>query len=318
MTCVVPPTAAESMDEAGTKLRASEIIVSLEADQMASRFEILKVARDNGDLVAFMDFDRTITKCYVDRASNKRGLSCHGVLESCNVLSEEFTSRCSAISQKYYPMEIDETISIEDKIPLMEEWYQSAHNLLLEEGLTEEKVSAAAKEAHSLGRILLREGVTELIDAFQNASPPVPLIIMSAGLGNMVAEVLKLALPFELKPSTAIVSNMLHFDEEGNHIGFSEPLMHMFNKSTVAVTGDNKALIEGKGHCLIFGDSEGDLTMADGGDYTEKLSVGFLNDNIENRMPQFAGPYDIVVTHDGPVPDVVISMLTSPSVLTRL
>jgi len=44
--------------------------------------------------------------------------------------------------------------------------------------------------------------------------------------------------------------------------------------------------------------------MADGIDKLDKLKVGFLNEKVEERMSQFLGPFDVVVTNDGSVPDV--------------
>ena len=47
--------------------------------------------------------------------------------------------------QKYYPMEIDDTISDADKLPLMVKWWTSSHQLMIDAGLNRSHLVAACK-----------------------------------------------------------------------------------------------------------------------------------------------------------------------------
>ena len=66
------------------------------------------------------DFDRTITKATV---KGMRGASCHGVVESLECLSEEYRSATDVLFKNYFPQEITPDLTIEEKIPIMKEWW---------------------------------------------------------------------------------------------------------------------------------------------------------------------------------------------------
>eukprot|EP00419_Tripos_fusus_P054406 CAMPEP_0172811572 /NCGR_PEP_ID=MMETSP1075-20121228/9503_1 /TAXON_ID=2916 /ORGANISM="Ceratium fusus, Strain PA161109" /LENGTH=284 /DNA_ID=CAMNT_0013651017 /DNA_START=62 /DNA_END=913 /DNA_ORIENTATION=- len=263
--------------------------VSLEATQKAAA---CAGAAKEGRLAVILDFDRTVT----GGSSN----SSHGVLESAGVLSELFRSKSRGLFEKYYPVEIDATLSLEDKIPIMTEWYTQVHNLMLHEDITRSKLQAAVAECRS---IELRCRMQELLLRCQEASPPVPVVIMSAGLGDVIEIFLQQALPFELAPTTMVVSNRMNFDEGGRLVAFSEPLLHMFNKSAAFLPPSVQELLDSRSHCLLVGDSDGDATMTNGLN-VDTLKVGLLNHKVEERMDRFRELYDVVVTDDGPVPDI--------------
>ncbi|CAN0003324.1 unnamed protein product [Hapterophycus canaliculatus] len=59
---------------------------------------------------------------------------------------------------------------------------------------------------------------------------------------------------------------------------------------------------------LLLGDSLGDLNMAKGVDADETLTVGFLNDKVEERMDAYLEAYDVVILGDGGF-DFVLKLL---------
>jgi hypothetical protein len=83
--------------------------------------------------------------------------------------------------------------------------------------------------------VTLRGGVAEMFELLQQGG--VPLLVFSAGIANVIAEVFKQKLEFPLVESTHIISNWMLFDDTQTHVGFSQPLIHMFNKDEVRVTG---------------------------------------------------------------------------------
>lgn len=130
----------------------------------------------------------------------------------------------------YHPIETDPHLTREQKIPIMQEWYFKAHSLLLNEPLTEKILQEAADDAH----IALRDGFVDLLLACKASG--VPFIVCSAGLGNVVRAVLRTRLPRSADvESLPIVSNWVRFeshpDGDGTISGFTEPLIHMFNKN---------------------------------------------------------------------------------------
>eukprot|EP00429_Kryptoperidinium_foliaceum_P096272 CAMPEP_0176243290 /NCGR_PEP_ID=MMETSP0121_2-20121125/30848_1 /TAXON_ID=160619 /ORGANISM="Kryptoperidinium foliaceum, Strain CCMP 1326" /LENGTH=138 /DNA_ID=CAMNT_0017582879 /DNA_START=12 /DNA_END=428 /DNA_ORIENTATION=- len=131
---------------------------------------------------------------------------------------------------------------------------------------------------------------------------------MSAGLQNVIEEILRQRLPFELAPTTVVVSNSMCFDEGGSLVGFSEPVIHMFNKTSALVPQELHPLLEGKRRCLLLGDSLGDVTMAEGLGL-QTFKVGFLNEKVEEWGRRYADGFDHVVLQDGPVPDMCFQAL---------
>eukprot|EP00913_Durusdinium_trenchii_P030044 g28154.t1 len=152
---------------------------------MESKHLAASQAAADGTLLVILDFDRTLTSNFMP--DGQRVTSAHGILEVASVLSEAFKSRAQELFRKYYPIEIDETMPIETKVPIMHEWYGQVHELILKEYVTKDNIASA--------------------------------------------EFLRQALPFPLQESTHVVSNRMVFDETGRLVNFSEPLLHMFNKT---------------------------------------------------------------------------------------
>ena len=251
-----------------------------------------------GRLLLLADFDRTLTTASC-------GVSCHGVVESCQELSRDYREATKVLFEKYYPIETSATMTREEKIPLMTEWYTRAHELLLKEPFTPELLDAtAAKSA-----IALRPGCDELFALCHDKATP--LVVCSAGLGNVVQACLKHRLQDERAvaalPQLPVVSNWLRFDDAGVVNGFSQPLLHMFNKDGAFVKsqiGDSRwnALSTGRSVCLVLGDGLGDAAMADGLGLTNVVKIGFLNETdparVAARLPAFEDAFDIVLLGD--------------------
>eukprot|EP00929_Paragymnodinium_shiwhaense_P061740 TRINITY_DN30862_c0_g2_i1.p2 TRINITY_DN30862_c0_g2~~TRINITY_DN30862_c0_g2_i1.p2 ORF type:complete len:298 (+),score=57.54 TRINITY_DN30862_c0_g2_i1:198-1091(+) len=247
-------------------------------------------------LVVIADFDRTITRCFLPDGG--RGSSAHGVLSAAKVFSDKFNTREKQLFDKYYPIEIDATMPIEEKIPIMSEWYGTVHGLVVEEDITRERLQEAVASCKT---IQLRDGAVSFLQECQKADPPIPVLIMSAGLADVIEIFLSRQLPGGLAPTTHVVSNRMNFDETGKVCSFSEPLLHMFNKSARVLPEESRKLVDGKTACLLLGDGVGDATMADGLDL-KLLRVGFLNEKVEDRLPQFLDVFDLVIPNDGAVP----------------
>jgi HAD superfamily hydrolase (TIGR01544 family) len=216
------------------------------------------------------------------------------------------------------PIEISPDLTREQKIPIMQEWYTKAHTLLLAEPFTPQLLESAAQRS----KAALRDGAGELFALARTHAAP--LVVCSAGLGNVVRALLAHLLPpseaASAREALPVVSNWLRFDAGGKLVGFSEPLLHMFNKDgafVVSQLGADRwaALSNGRTVCVLLGDGLGDADMADGlAGVQTVLKIGFLNEvepeRIAARLPAYERAFDIVILHDRSF-DFVLRLLRS-------
>ncbi|XP_077576424.1 cytosolic 5'-nucleotidase 3 isoform X1 [Stigmatopora nigra] len=235
------------------------------------------------------DFDMTLSKFAIN---GKRCPSCHYIMENCNLVSEECREKLLQLKNKYYPIEIDPNLTMEEKYPFMVEWYFKSHALLVEQRIEKDKVAQVVRESDAA----LREGFEQFFDRLHERD--VPVFIFSAGLGDVLEEILRQAGVYH--PNVKVVSNFMDFDDKGVLRGFKGELIHVYNKHDGALRNTDY-FKQQKDNCniVLMGDSLGDLSMADGVPNVENiLKVGFLNDKVEERLDKYLDSYDIVLVKD--------------------
>lgn len=244
-------------------------------------------------LMVISDFDYTISRYH-----NSNGDKCwtsYGVFETSNSAAcSELNRKCEVLKAKYLPIEYDPCMSIAEKIPYMEEWWYAAHNYIIEARLTHEILEQCVRDS----KIELRDDVESF---FTNLySHDVPLIIFSAGIGNVIEIFLRQKFG-KVMGNTHIISNMMEFDNEGCAIRFLEPLIHTFCKNA-SVIGANPVYFNSltdRTNVLLMGDSLGDLDMDIGVVNKDVvLKIGFLNFNIDALLDKYLDGYDIVLIDD--------------------
>eukprot|EP00639_Heterosigma_akashiwo_P005900 CAMPEP_0194563678 /NCGR_PEP_ID=MMETSP0292-20121207/3639_1 /TAXON_ID=39354 /ORGANISM="Heterosigma akashiwo, Strain CCMP2393" /LENGTH=306 /DNA_ID=CAMNT_0039412659 /DNA_START=120 /DNA_END=1036 /DNA_ORIENTATION=- len=245
-----------------------------------------------GKIQIISDFDYTLTKFHYD---GKMGKSTHGVLAECDMLSEEYHRTARALFDRYYPVETNPSMSQAEKVPAMVEWWEADHAALVEHGLTRDVLRSAVAAAG----VQLRAGCVDLFDWAEGRG--VPVLLFSAGLGDVLTEVLAQNLNKPLPSHVHVISNTMEFDATGKLVGFPPPLFHVYNKNAGAVKdhpffGES---VQARKNILLIGDSTGDARMADGLEGTTVLRIGFLNTKVEERMDTYKGLYDVVLTGDG-------------------
>lgn len=267
-------------------------------------------------LQVIADFDRTLTKYRVD---GRIGQSSHGLLQQGN---PEYDAKRQQLYEYYHPLEFSATIPIEEKTRLMEEWWGKTHALLIEGGLTYD----AIKQCVANATIAFRDGVVELFEILDQRD--IPVLIFSAGLADIIEEVLRQKLHRSFK-NIKIVSNRMVFDSNGCLVSFKGKTIHSLNKNEHALDmagplhdhlgdvdgpADNNASVKKRTNVLLLGDHIGDLGMSDGLNYETRISVGFLNDNFENSLDDYREAFDIVYPNDAPMWEVVklVSQLCPP------
>lgn len=233
------------------------------------------------------DFDLTLTKGHVPgKASN----TVNSQIREGNYLGEGYRRDSLELRKKYYPIEMDLSLPLEQKKQHMLEWTHGIHDQLRKHGLSRRMVVQIGRERP----FVLREGVSELFRWSECRG--VPMVIFSAAVGNLIEAALHHS--GLLHRHVCIVSNFVEFDERGMMSGVKEPVVSMFNKTEALLrTTSYEHLIEGRPNVLLLGDSMGDLEMATEESHEVVLSVGFLNGR-RNHRAQFLDAYDVVVEED--------------------
>jgi len=237
-----------------------------------------------------VDFDYTLSRAHKEG----KPVDCSwGVLENFQELPSDYHDKVKSVKDKYYPVEIDLSISLEKKIPIMIQWYKEANGLLSESGVNRSWFPKMVAQSNCE----LRDHTNLLLNRLNQAN--VPVLVLSAGLGDLISEIMT---HFGvLHENTTLVSNFLDYDQDGKVVGLkeSEELIHMYNKSESILKrsqGDNFA---NRKNVVLLGDSLGDLKMADGVKNPDVvLTVGFLNKNIEDSLETYKENFDIVLVDD--------------------
>lgn len=236
------------------------------------------------------DFDRTIT--YGTKVNATKTSSVISKLRSNpKYLGEEYQKEAYRLFDVYHPIEIDPYISLEEKIKKMHEWWQKHYDLIAKVGLTKKIISQVAKEEP----LNFRKGAKEFLKELNEKE--IPLIVMSAAPGDMVIEYLKENDIFY--KNIKVLANRYDFDREGNALKVKEPIIHTFNKKEVSLKDtDVYDKIEKRKNVILLGDSLGDVDMAEGFPYENILKIGFLNENVEERLEEYKKHFDIVLAGD--------------------
>ncbi|KAM7381588.1 hypothetical protein PAMA_012430 [Pampus argenteus] len=242
-----------------------------------------------GSLHVISDFDMTLTRF---AHNGKRVPTTHNILDNRLLINEDCTKKMRELLNTYYPIEIDAGRTVEEKLPLMVEWWTKVHELLIQQRIRRDMLAQAVKESSAM----LREGHKVFFDCL--AAHQVPLLIFSAGVGDVLEEVIQQNHVFH--PNVHIISNYMDFDHTGALRAFKGQLIHTFNKRDGALSqAAHLTELQGRPNVLLLGDSLGDLTMADGVSEPENiLTIGFLNDQVEERKESYVNSFDIVLVKD--------------------
>ncbi|CAG0916923.1 unnamed protein product [Notodromas monacha] len=239
------------------------------------------------ELQVIADFDYTLSRFHFN---GSKCLTCYGVVEHSDMFTEEYRQKLLTLKDKYYPIEICHEMPVEQKIPLMREWYSKGNGLLMEMGLQLEVISKIVKTAN----VHLRCGTREMFEKL--AAKSVPLLVFSAGLGDVIEEIFKSQAP--MSPNMHLIANRFNFNDEGKAIGLKGDLIHMFNKNETAVRNSEYfGDLSHRPNVILMGDSTGDSHMAEGVVGPKVVfKIGFLNDKyyLEGGV-LFASPRILVV-----------------------
>ena len=173
----------------------------------------------------------------------------------------------------------------------MIEWYQKCMETYYKFNLTKAKVEKSIKTSN----IELRTGVIEFFNFTKEEK--IPIIILSAGIGNTIEEILKQnSCYFE---NIHIISNFIKFNNEGYMLKYEEDLIHSLNKNIDKINQKEIIdMIKNKEYRIVIGDLIEDIKMA--GNYPDDklIKIGFLNQNVNENLEKYKEKFDIVLTKE--------------------
>ena len=242
-----------------------------------SKNNVLNKTKDwNKDNIhILMDFDFTIT--------DKTSPTSWGILGKSNLVPKDYVTKRQNLYDYYSPIEIDETIDLEEKAIYMNEWWTKHLNLITSYKISEEIINKAASDPNVM---TLRKGAKEFLELMHKNN--IPVIIISAGIGNFIEKFLKINNCYY--DNIEIISNFIKF-ENGLSKGLKKNIIHTLNKSEVE---KNSSLTKERPNIILFGDNIGDIKMASETKEENLLKVGFLEEKIEENKKHYENAYDLV------------------------
>ncbi|MBW2998643.1 hypothetical protein KY321_03835, partial [Candidatus Woesearchaeota archaeon] len=250
--------------------------------------KISKIKADGLDnLHVVSDYDRTLTKCFHE---GKKRSSVISLIRSGGYLTKDYPEKAFALFDKYHPYEMDKDLDLEIKSKYMQEWWTTHRELLMKSGMNKGVIDDILRKYSSL----FREKTRELLKELNNFK--IPLLILSAGVGNLIEGYLKQENIFY--SNIQIISNIFEFDENGNALGYKDKIIHVFNKSEASIPEEYKTQISKRKNVILMGDSLGDLDMTSGMDHDIVIKIGFLNEDL-TQLPLYKEKFDVVITNDG-------------------
>ncbi|WKX91845.1 hypothetical protein Q1695_010124 [Nippostrongylus brasiliensis] len=197
----------------------------------------------------------------------------------------------------------------------MEEWWNTSHEYIISARFDRNTIEKFVRDSH----IVLRDQADHMMVRLNQLG--VPLVVFSAGIGNIIEMYLEQKLG-RIPSNIHLISNMMNFDEKGVVVSFSEPLIHTFCKNSSVVRKQAEFFhdVSGRTNVILLGDSMGDIHMDVG---VEKqgptLKIGFLNSDISNLLSHYLEVYDIVLVQDQSmqVPDAIVETIASGGICRK-
>ena len=224
------------------------------------------------------DFDRTLT---IGESE-----SSWGILSTGDFVSPEYIEDRNRLYKKYRPIEIDETMDWEKKNKYMIEWWNKHISLFIKYKLKEEVIKNAIKDVKIMR---FRDGAIEMLKSFYKRN--IPVIIISAGIGNFIELFLKLhGCYFD---NIFIMANFIKF-EEGIAVGIEDMVIHSLNKNEVSLPDKILDKLKNRNNIILMGDNSSDINMISEEKREEALKIGFLEENVLENKSLYEKIYDVV------------------------
>lgn len=235
-----------------------------------------------------MDFDNTITNA-------DKGTNSWSILENPRFMNPKLHEVSHKLFNTYYPIELNYSLDYAIKSSYLETWYSKNIDLFYEYGLTHDILLQCVKHAD----FCFRDGFKQFLELLHVHH--IPVIILSAGIGNVIYELFKLH--DCLYDNVHIISNFIKF-RNGNMLPFDDIVIHSCNKSLERLPIEFSECINKKEHSLLFGDLIEDLNMVSKDFLKNSISFGFLENNVTDNFKLYKENFDVVLTNNSSFYDV--------------
>lgn len=242
---------------------------------------------DLNKLYIITDFDHTLT--------TKNSQNCWGVLATIPHISEDYIVQSIKNNDYYFPIEQNDLLDYETKNQMMYKWYQNHAELLVKYNLQEKDINEISQN----NSIILRGGVVNFFK-YTNKNN-IPVIIISAGISNVIKGVLKKYNCFF--NNVYVISNIFKF-KEGKLKSLRNNIIHSLNKNKVEVPPKIKEILQNKDQAIIIGDNTGD-TLMKVKENSKTFKIGFLNYNDNLKLQEFKKYFDVIYTDKNDFNDII-------------
>ena len=234
--------------------------------------------KDLTNLYVVADFDRTITN-----GSSKTSWS---ILSESSFVPKEYKNERQELYNYYRPIEIDESLDYEYKSSKMQEWYEKHINLFVKYRITEEIFKNAATDLRIME---FRAGAKEFIKFLYDNN--IPLIIISAGIGNFIETFLHLNNCYY--DNIYVSSNKIIF-KNGIAVGVDKNIIHSLNKNEVSLPNNIKDKLKNRKNVLLLGNQISDFRMVDKDKHDIVYTNCFLCEENKKEIDSIRNIFDIV------------------------
>lgn len=239
------------------------------------------------------DFDRTITT-----GSSKTSWS---VLASSDLVPEEYKSERDKLYDIYRPIEIDESMDFEKRSHLVKEWFRLHIELFVKYRIEEKLFEYAACDLRVME---FRKGAREFLEFLHERR--VPVIIISAGIGNFIEHFLKKNECYY--DNIHVCSNKIIF-KDGIAIGVEDNIIHSLNKNEVELPNSIKEKLKTRDKIILLGDQIGDLDMVNEEKRKDAFKVGFITDETVSLKEKYSQEFDCVIIENDDYDDLLNLLL---------
>lgn len=235
---------------------------------------------DPNDTYVVADFDRTLTE--------GTQATSWGMIEQIPHLSQEYKDVEYENYKKYRPIEKDKSLSEDYRREMMIEWYRVIVETMAKFKLKESWLKDLT------GLMNFREGALEFLTYTRENN--IPVIIISAGIGNLIDQ--------ELKhhgvdyPNVIVVSNDFEFDEQGVIKPNIDSIINTCTKNECFSDERVEAAISGRSNVILLGDQHTDLDMVPKDKLDDAIKVAFIADDTIYDQVNFMQGFDIVMGID--------------------
>lgn len=238
--------------------------------------------KDFSDYFVVTDFDRTIT--------NGASKTSWSILAGSDLVPKDYVVDRQKLYDKYRPIEIDETMNFETRSKLVSEWYKKHIELFVKYKVSEDLFEKAASDLRIME---FREGARQFLTFLYKKG--IPLIIISAGIGNFIECFLRKNNCFY--DNIYISSNKILFDN-GVAIGASDNIIHSLNKDEVSLPKEIRDRLSERKRVILLGDQESDLKMVNSSLHEDVITVGFFQASSKISFEEYRKLFDIVCSEE--------------------